>query len=259
MTLEEIKKNKSFAYHVKKNELQKSNFSNVDLATASKAFSNENEKVEVLVYETNISKQRNEFMFNQYLNGWVLNHSTGMKYIKLYLCINSNVAEDASELDNWNKYYPFVINKDEADKHGYFWAVKESKYIEASSVVYGSNFLTPVLDMKVIDENTIRVKLAINVCGIMDSHRDVHIKGCWNKTMNENVYDLLIQEHEMEQDSIIADSINDDLKVYTEDISVKELLSKFSKKEAVKPNTSENIEPSYDTQTEDKKRKLFIN
>lgn len=254
MTLEEILQNKELAFAKKKSELMKSDFSNVVFDSINKAISGTSEMVEVLIYETTISKLRNPLMFEQYKNGYVLNHSVGMRYMKLFLCVNSNEAYNASEKEDWDKYYPIILNKEDADKSNYFWAVVESKNVEGSAVVKGSNFLTPVLSMKIIDENTIEVKNAINVCQIMDSHKDVHIPGCWKKTLKENTYDLLLQEHDMDFDKVISDSINDGLKVYTELISIKELLSKFKKKNIGAGSTTPNKEEtSQDTQFKYKK------
>ena len=36
-------------------------------------------KTEALIFESTIDKKRNEFMLNQYANGWVKNHSVGMR------------------------------------------------------------------------------------------------------------------------------------------------------------------------------------
>ena len=229
MTLEEILADKNLAIHKKKSEIHKSDFSNVLFDTANKALSDGNNSIEVLVYECTISKNRNPFMFEQYKNGYVLNHSVGMRYIKILFCYNSTDPTYSQDKENWDKYYPTVVNQEEADKHGYFWAVLEAKNVEGSAVVKGSNFLTPVLSMEQIDENTIKVKLAVSPSNIIDSHRDCHIQGLWKKTLNENMYDLLLQEHDMDFDKVIADSINDELKVYTEMIPIKELLSKFKK------------------------------
>ncbi len=46
-------------------------------------------KTEALIFESTIQKNRNEFMLNQYANGWVKNHSVGMRYVNLELAINS--------------------------------------------------------------------------------------------------------------------------------------------------------------------------
>ena len=227
-----IIQNKEFAITQKLEQLNKSDFSNILLNTAQKAFDNSISKIEVLVYETLIRKDRNEFMFNQYKNGYVYNHSVGMRYVKLYLCYNNSDPIYSQEKDNWDKYYPLVLNKDIADNQDYFWAITKAKNIEASAVVKGSNFLTPVLSVETIGDNTIRVKLAVSPCNVIDSHSDCHIKGLWNDYLNENIYDLLLQEHDMCFENVISDSVKDELKVYTKMISVKELISKFNQQSA---------------------------
>lgn len=107
---------------------------------------------EALVFETQIKKDVNEFMFDKYKQGRVYNHSVGMRYVKIYLCINSNEPMYASEKDNWDKYYPQVANKEVADEKGYFWAVTEAKVIEGSAVIKGSNECTPVMEIEIEKE-----------------------------------------------------------------------------------------------------------
>jgi len=102
---------------------------------------------QALVFDAKLNKERNEFMYKQYANGWVLNHSVGMRYIKLYLCVDSNEPEYTQEKEAWDKYYPIVVNKEVADQRGYFWAVTEAKIIEGSAVVKGSNYATPTLSV----------------------------------------------------------------------------------------------------------------
>lgn len=103
---------------------------------------------ECLVFEGDLDRSRNEFMFKQYMRGYVHNHSVGMRYIKIFLCVNSGERDWKEEKDNWDKYYPSVINKDVADANGYFWAVTEAKFIEGSAVVIGSNQSTPTLEVE---------------------------------------------------------------------------------------------------------------
>lgn len=102
---------------------------------------------EALMFNVTIDQKRNEFMFAQYKSGYVLNHSVGMRYVKLFLCVDTNEPSYASEKANWDKYYPQVVNKDVADTRGYFWAVTEAKVIEGSAVVKGSNSITPVVSI----------------------------------------------------------------------------------------------------------------
>lgn len=108
---------------------------------------------QALVFDTNISKGRNPFMFEQYRKGYVLNHSVGMRYVKLYLCVDSDDPIEAQYKENWDKYYPSIANKEVADQKGYFWAVTEAKMIEGSAVVKGSNFATPTISIEEKQDN----------------------------------------------------------------------------------------------------------
>lgn len=105
-------------------------------------------KTEALIFESTIEKKRNEFMLNQYANGWVKNHSVGMRYVQLELAINTEAEYDKEYKDLWDEYYPIIANKEVADERGYFWVVKEAKIIEGSAVVMGSNSATPTLENK---------------------------------------------------------------------------------------------------------------
>lgn len=105
-------------------------------------------KTEALIFESTIDKKRNEFMLNQYANGWVKNHSVGMRYVSIDLAINSEAEWDKEEKALWDKYYPIIANKEVADERGYCWIVSEAKIIEGSAVVMGSNSATPTLENK---------------------------------------------------------------------------------------------------------------
>lgn len=103
---------------------------------------------EVLIFDTEIDKNRNEFMFNQYSKGYVKEHSVGMRYVKLELAINSESKWDEEEKAVWDKYIEKIVNKDVAENQGYFWAVTEAKIVEGSAVVKGSNYATPVISIQ---------------------------------------------------------------------------------------------------------------
>jgi hypothetical protein len=102
---------------------------------------------QVLIFDCEIDSDRNEFMFEQYLKGYVKQHSVGMQYVNLFLCINSEEKYYREEKDNWDKYIKEVVNKDDAISQGYFWAVTEAKIVEGSAVVKGSNFATPTISV----------------------------------------------------------------------------------------------------------------
>lgn len=99
---------------------------------------------EALMFDSNVRKERNAFMHEQYAKGYVDNHSVGMRYVKLVFCCNDN--DFGAEFEAWEKYFPFVLNKEDAENQGYFWAITEAKVIEGSAVTDGSNPLTPTLE-----------------------------------------------------------------------------------------------------------------
>lgn len=104
---------------------------------------------EALVFESTISRKRNPFMFEQYKNGYVTNHSVGMQYVKIDLAINDSEDKEAYAL--WEKYLPTILNKELAEEKGYFFVVMEAKAIEGSAVPIGSNTITPTLEVKHIE------------------------------------------------------------------------------------------------------------
>lgn len=90
-----------------------------------------------------IAKRYDEKCYYLYSDDEVKQHSIGLQYVKLFLCFNSEDPEDSQYKENWDKYYPDVINKEKVDQKGYFWAVTQIKLMEFSAVLFGSNELTP--------------------------------------------------------------------------------------------------------------------
>lgn len=105
---------------------------------------------EALVFDAEINKDRNPFMFEQYAKGYVKEHSVGMRYVNLEMAIDDDRYQEEKAI--WDKYIGEVANREEAEQKGYFWAVTEAKIIEGSAVVKGSNYATPTISVK---ENTI--------------------------------------------------------------------------------------------------------
>ncbi|KGT09539.1 hypothetical protein NV63_06850 [Elizabethkingia anophelis] len=56
--------------------------------------------------------------------------------------------------ENWDKYYPSIVNKDDVDERGYFWAVLEQKIIEVSAVPRGSNPATPTISVEPVSDTS---------------------------------------------------------------------------------------------------------
>lgn len=100
-----------------------------------------------LMADSNISKQMNPTIFNEYLKGEIDQHSVGMVYVKIELAIDDD--SDSEGFGNWNKYLPILGNPQKAIDAGFFFVVKEAKLIEISAVLEGSNDLTPTLPNKI--------------------------------------------------------------------------------------------------------------
>ncbi len=90
---------------------------------------------------------RNPYMADQYAKGYVKQHSVGMRYVTLFMCMNSEERWAAEYYENWEKYFPMVANQAAADEEGFFWAVTEARKIEGSAVVRGSNPITPTMEI----------------------------------------------------------------------------------------------------------------
>jgi hypothetical protein len=146
-------KEQKLIYHIQEHCLKFENVISDDvIATAQSMLWSElgesfTGKTEALIFDSVVSEDRNEFMFEQYLKGYVKQHSVGMRYVSLFLCINSMDAYYSGEKDNWDKYITQVANVEQATEQGYFWAVTEAKLVEGSAVVLGSNSATPTLQV----------------------------------------------------------------------------------------------------------------
>lgn len=97
-----------------------------------------------LIGSSVVKKKYDSKCYHLYCDDEVKQHSIGLRYIKIYLCMNSEDEEYKQEKENWDKYHKYIINKEKVDSRGYFWAVTEIKLLEYSAVLYGANELTTV-------------------------------------------------------------------------------------------------------------------
>lgn len=109
---------------------------------------------ECIVAYCTTRKEDNEYMFGKYLKGKVKQHSVGLRYVNLVLCVNNNADWAKEEKENWDKYYPSIVNKEDVDERGYFWAVLEQKIIEISAVPRGSNPATPTISVEPVSDTS---------------------------------------------------------------------------------------------------------
>ena len=70
-------------------------------------------------------------------------------------------------------------------------------------------------------KDVLEATLIINTTNVIDSHKDLHIPGLWDKSLNENKRVLHLEEHKRGFANII--SKGEDLKAYTETVTWKSL------------------------------------
>lgn len=99
---------------------------------------------QALIGSSIVKKKYDAKCYHLYSDDEIKQHSIGLRYIQIMLCMNSDDDEYKYEKENWDKYYKYVINKNKVDGRGYFWAVTEIKLLEYSAVLYGANELTTV-------------------------------------------------------------------------------------------------------------------
>jgi hypothetical protein len=95
-----------------------------------------------------LSRKDNPFMFDQYAQGKVTNHSVGMLYVMGKIELAYYDEDSEKNMDFFEKAKAQAINPEVADEYGYFWVVSEAVKREGSAVVFGSNPITPTLEVK---------------------------------------------------------------------------------------------------------------
>lgn len=101
-------------------------------------------KAQALMMRSIVTKEYDEKTYFLYRDNQIKQHSIGLRYVIIKLCLDSPEDEDKQYKENWDKYYAQVINKEKVDSKGYFWAVVESKILENSCVLFGANENTGV-------------------------------------------------------------------------------------------------------------------
>lgn len=101
--------------------------------------------VDTVLMDSVVRKDYNPEVFKFYANGKINQHSIGVRLNQIALAINSKEEQFSKEKEVWDKHYPNVINKELADKHGFFWVTTEADIKEISAVLFGANRLTPTL------------------------------------------------------------------------------------------------------------------
>lgn len=99
---------------------------------------------EGLFADAEISKEKNERRYKDYLNDEIDQHSVGMRYLDFQLAINDE-EEYPKEYALFQKYIGKIGNRQAVEKQGYFFPISEAALVEYSAVIAGSNELTPTM------------------------------------------------------------------------------------------------------------------
>ena len=86
--------------------------------------------------------------FEQYAKGEITNHSVGMLYVMGKIELAYYDEESQKNMDFFEKVKSEALNPEIADVNGYVWYVSEAIKREGSPVVFGSNPITPTLEVK---------------------------------------------------------------------------------------------------------------
>lgn len=111
-----------------------------------------NKQTTALIFEVQKDAIVNKSIIDRIDKGIATQHSVRMRYVKMEFAMNSNEEEDQLYKMRYDKYIEDIANKEKAEDQGYFWAVLEAEIVaEGSSVVNGSNDITPMLIGKSIE------------------------------------------------------------------------------------------------------------
>ncbi len=99
-----------------------------------------------------LDKRKQDFMYGQYVDGNVKQHSVGMMYVDLDIAFYDE--ESQKEMDFFNEMMKQCINPEVAEERGFVYIVREAKKREGSAVVFGSNSITPTLWIKNYEPQT---------------------------------------------------------------------------------------------------------
>jgi hypothetical protein len=102
------------------------------------------QKAQALLMRSIVPKEYDSKTYALYRDDQIKQHSIGLRYIQIVLCLDSTLEEDVTYKKNWDKFYSIVINKDLVNTYHYFFAVIESQILENSCVLFGANENTGV-------------------------------------------------------------------------------------------------------------------
>ena len=112
-------------------------------------------------FKSVFEKEDNERMYKQYKRGRVKYHSIEFDWSRrgaeIY-CANRTMHGQEYK-DNWDKYYPTVVNQEVADARGWFYVYERAPIVAVSAVVLGSNKVTPTLSARGLSDEVLKLEI----------------------------------------------------------------------------------------------------
>lgn len=115
---------------------------------------------------------------------------------------------DESKFSTKEEIFDFLVKNKQALIMQKKAAIKQADAVSYMSPLIDKNdaeIKADIIDTnKLLNQDSIKVKVVINTTNLMDSHSDVHMKGIWKKSVKEQAKFLHLQEHNMAFDKVIS-------------------------------------------------------
>jgi len=104
-------------------------------------------ETQLLVFDAEIKQEINSLMYERYLKGLVKQHSIRMSYVGIQMALKSDSELFVEENYLFEKFLKQMANPEIALSDEVYWIVSKANIkSEGSSVIFGSNKITPVLN-----------------------------------------------------------------------------------------------------------------
>ena len=137
------------------------------------------------------------------------------------------IIKDLPKFGTDKELFDFLVDNEQTIFAQAKSQIKEADAFSHLTEPLKDNFTTKEIEVgssvNLLEKPVLEVKAVINTTGILDSHKDVHIPGLWDKSLKESSSRILhVQEHKSREFSKIISS-GEDLKAYVEDVTFKSL------------------------------------
>jgi hypothetical protein len=136
------------------------------------------------------------------------------------------IIKDLPKFGTDKELFSFLVDNEQTIFAQAKSQIKEADAFSHLTEPLKNNFSTKEIEVGVvnlIDKAVLEVKAVINTTNILDSHKDVHIAGLWDKSLKESSSRMLhVQEHKSREFSKLISS-GEDLKAYAETVTFKSL------------------------------------